>query len=79
MTLLIFQYPILCLAALGCGILCAVGAKRGTCRWFRVCCVALTALVIAALACMIPYVEIALLLLPSVYGAFFSGRKEGAP
>ncbi|MDD6051601.1 MAG: hypothetical protein PUC00_10120 [Clostridiales bacterium] len=79
MTLLIFQYPLLCLAALGCGGLCAVGARQGNGWWFWGCCMALTALVVAALTCMIPYVEIILLLLPSVYSTFITGRKEGAP
>lgn len=79
MTLLIFQYPILCLWALGCGALSALGAKKGTSRWFWLCCVSLTVLVIAALACMIPYSEVVLLLLPAVYAAFFFGNREGKP
>lgn len=79
MTLLIFQYPVLCLWALGCGALSALGAKRGTTRWFWLCCVSLTVLVIAALACMIPYSEVVLLLLPAVYAAFFFGNREGKP
>lgn len=79
MTLLIFQYPVLCLWALGCGALSALGAKKGTSRWFWLCCVSLTVLVIAALACMIPYSEVVLLLLPAVYAAFFFGNREGKP
>ena len=76
MTLLIFQYPVLCLWALGCGALAALGAKKGTSRWFWLCCVSLTALVIAALACMIPYAEDVLLLLPAAYAVFFGNREE---
>ena len=79
MTLLIFQYPTLCLWALGCGVLSAIGGKKGTARWFWLCCVSLTILVIAALACMIPYTEVVLLLLPAVYAAFFFGNREGEP
>lgn len=79
MTLLIFQYPVLCLWALGCGVLSAIGGKKGTARWFWLCCVSLTILVIAALACMIPYTEVVLLLLPAVYAAFFFGNREGEP
>lgn len=76
MTLLIFQYPVLCLWALGCGALAALGAKKGTSRWFWLCCVSLTALVIAALACMIPYAEVVLLLLPAAHAVFFGNREE---
>ena len=76
MTLLIFQYPALCLWALGCGALAALGAKKGTSRWFWLCCVSLTALVIAALACMIPSAEGVLLLLPAAYAVFFGNREE---
>lgn len=76
MTLLIFQYPVLCLWALGCGALAALGAKKGTSRWFWLCCVSLTALVIAALACMIPYAEVVLLLLLAAYAVFFGNREE---
>lgn len=76
MTLLVFQYPVLCLWALGCGALAALGAKKGTSRWFWLCCVSLTALVIAALACMIPYAEVVLLLLPAAYAVFFGNREE---
>ena len=79
MTLLIFQYPTLCLWALGCGVLSAIGGKKGTARWFWLCCVSLTILVIAALACMVPYVEVIILLLPSVYAAFSFGNREGEP
>lgn len=79
MTLLIFQYPTLCLWALGCGVLSAIGGKKGTARWFWLCCFGLTILVIAALACMIPYTEVVLLLLPAVYAAFFFGNREGEP
>lgn len=79
MTLLIFRYPALCLGALVCGGLSALAARRGTARWFWLCSIGLTALVTAALACMIPYAEVAVLLLPAVYGALFSGRREGQP
>ena len=79
MTLLIFQYPVLCLWALGCGVLSAIGGKKGTARWFWLCCVSLTILVIAALACMVPYVEVIILLLPSVYAAFSFGNREEQP
>ena len=79
MTLLIFQYPTLCLWALGCGVLSAIGVKKGKARWFWLCCVSLTVLVIAALACMVPYVEVIILLLPSVYAAFSFGNREEQP
>lgn len=76
MTLLIFQSPGLILAALGCGGLAFATAKKRT-RWlFWLCAIGVTALAVAALACMVPYTELVLLLLPAVYGAFWGDRRK---
>ena len=76
MTLLTFQSPWLILVAMGCGVLCFFAARRRT-RWlFWFCTVSVTALAVAALACMIPYTELVLLLLPAVYGAFLGDRRK---
>lgn len=76
MTLLIFQFPGLILAAMGCGVLCFLAARKRT-RWlFWLCAIGVTVLAVAALACMVPYTELVLLLLPAVYGAFGGDRRN---
>ena len=77
MTLLIFQSPWLIFTALGCGVLCFLAAHKRTRGLFWLCAIGVTALAVAALACMIPYTELVLLLLPAVYGAFLGeGRNK---
>ena len=76
MTLLIFQSPGLILAALGCGALCFLAARKRTRGLFWLCTIGVTALAVAALACMVPYTELVLLLLPAVYGAFWGDRRK---
>ena len=76
MTLLTFQSPWLIFASMGCGVLCFLAARKRTRGLFWLCTVGMTALAVAALACMIPYTELVLLLLPAVYGAFLGERRN---
>ena len=76
MTLLIFQSPWLIFASMGCGWLAFAAAKKRTRGLSWLCTVSVTALAVAALACMIPYPELVLLLLPAVYGAFLGEERK---
>ena len=77
MTLLIFQNPWLIPAAIGCAALVFFAAGKHSLWLFLLCCLSVTALTVAALVCMIPYTELVLLLLPSVYAALLGeGRKK---
>lgn len=78
MTLLIFQHFWLIPASLGCAALAFFTARRNCLRLFWLCCLSVTALVIAALVCMIPYTELVLLLLPSVYAALLGAGRNGS-
>lgn len=78
MNLILFQHPWLILCALACAAGCAFAVRKEQ-KWMIWCsCAGVALLLLAGLACLLPYEEILLLLLPSLAAAFLAGNKEDA-
>lgn len=76
MTLLFLQYPLLAVLALLCAVLSGFCVRKKHLVLFLLTSFCVTGLVISALACLLPYRELLLLLLPSLLSAFFFQKRR---